>query len=68
MKSYRAYLLDKSGRIANPSKIIQADDDAKAIEIAKQLVDGHDVEVWDGQRRITKLTHDAKGDALPDQS
>jgi hypothetical protein len=31
-------------------------DDAEAIEKAKGLVNGHDVEVWSGPRLVAKLT------------
>jgi hypothetical protein len=33
------------------------DDDEAAIAAAKQLVDGHDVELWQGAWKITTLTH-----------
>jgi hypothetical protein len=34
--------------------------DAKAIVLAKQLVDGHDVELWSGSRFVIRLNHQAK--------
>jgi hypothetical protein len=36
-----------------------ADDDDKAVEIAKKLVDGRDVEVWHLARKIAVLRHKA---------
>ena len=60
MGSYRAYLLDKDGRIHQPPKVIEANDDSEAAQAAQQLVDGHDVELWEGQRRIAKFTHENK--------
>jgi hypothetical protein len=35
-------------------------DDAEAIDKAKRLVDGHDVELWSGERLVTRLKAKAK--------
>ena len=37
-------------------KLIEAADDEQAVEIAKRYVDGHDVEVWDGDRKVSRLS------------
>jgi hypothetical protein len=51
MAEYRAYRI-KDGRISTPPNIIVADDDKRAIEQAKQLVDGADIELWDRARFV----------------
>ena len=35
-------------------------DDTEAIAKAKRLVDGHDVELWNGDRLVTRLSHEKK--------
>jgi hypothetical protein len=60
MPDYRAYQL-KNNRVAGPPNIVAADNDQDAIEQAKKLVDGHDVELWDGARFVIGLkSTDAK--------
>ena len=54
MPSYRAYLINKENRVEG-FKVIEADNDADALEAAKRLVDGHDVEVWLLDRKVGRL-------------
>lgn len=54
MPEYRAYLI-KDKHISDAPTMIEANDDAIAIEQAKQLVDGHDVELWQGPRFVIGL-------------
>ena len=35
-------------------------DDEAAISSAERLVDGHDVELWSGERFVVKLDHQEK--------
>jgi len=51
---YRAYIIDHDGHIQRFEPIVCADDDT-TIAAAKRLVDGHDVEVWQGARKVTLL-------------
>ena len=51
MKEYRAYLIGPDGHIQQRIDILCADDNA-ARERAKQLVDGHDVELWQLDRQM----------------
>ena len=37
------------------SRAFVCDDDADAIVWANQLVDGHDIELWSGERFVTRL-------------
>jgi len=54
MADYRAYLI-KDKHIAAAPTMIEADADDAAIEQARQLVDGHDVELWQGPRFVIGL-------------
>ena len=51
-----AYLIGHDGRIERRVEMLCADDEA-AKDQAKQLVDGHDVELWQRDRRITEFKH-----------
>jgi hypothetical protein len=59
MGEYRAYILDADGRIASAVNF-ESDDDESARVKAKQLVDGHDVELWQLGRRIETFKHRPK--------
>jgi hypothetical protein len=52
---YLLYKLDSAGHISGVPTIITQPDDGTAIDQAKQLVDGHDLELWDGQRLVGKI-------------
>ena len=51
MPEYRAYLISSNGRIQQRIELV-CEDETTAKERAKQLVDGHDVELWQGTRKI----------------
>ena len=59
MAHYRAYLIARDDRIQKAVDLDCPDDEA-AIEAAKQLVDGHDVELWQQNRKITRLANKPK--------
>jgi hypothetical protein len=59
MPEYRAYLIGSDGHFFL-SEVIEAADDAAAVEAAKPLVDGHDIELWQRDRKITVLKSDPK--------
>lgn len=54
--AYRAYLIDPDGHIVSRVDL-KCDDDDSAKDRAKSLVDGHDVELWDGSRKIVTFSH-----------
>jgi hypothetical protein len=54
MTDYRAYTVGPDGHFI-PSRTFICGNDADAIVWAKQLVDGHDVELWSGERMVIKL-------------
>jgi hypothetical protein len=51
---YRAYVVGHDGHFMRFEALICADD-AEAIAKAKRLVDYHDVELWSGDRFVTRL-------------
>jgi hypothetical protein len=56
MAEYRAYIVGEEGRIVRAVELLCPDDES-AKEYAKNLVDGHDVELWQGERKIAKFHH-----------
>ena len=61
MPEYRAYIegSDEDGRFVYIHPLICADD-TEATEKAKQVVVGHAVELWCGERLVMRLEHRAK--------
>lgn len=56
MAEYRAYIIGDDGHfISFRAFVCDTDDDATVW--AKQLVDGHDIELWNGERRVIRLSH-----------
>jgi hypothetical protein len=58
MTDYRAYIVGPDGRFLT-FEIVTADSDEQAVATAKKFVNGHDVEVWDLDRKIAVLSHKA---------
>jgi hypothetical protein len=54
MQHYRVYVIGQDGRFIKSIDLSCADDGA-AIESAKHLIDGHDVELWQRDRRIARF-------------
>jgi hypothetical protein len=52
MQHYRAYILGHDGHILRPVEL-HCEDDEAAKEKARKLVDGHDVELWQLDRKIS---------------
>lgn len=57
MQDYRAYLMSRDGRIKDRVEFYCETEEA-AKERAKQLVDGHDVELWHRDQRIATFRHE----------
>jgi hypothetical protein len=57
MPEYRVYTIGLDGRFVRSDEIISSDD-VEAIEAARQFVDGHDVELWQRDRRIAQFKHE----------
>jgi len=51
MAEYRAHILDEDGHVDRAILFLCPDDEA-AKKYARQFVDGHDVELWQGDRQI----------------
>jgi hypothetical protein len=56
MQEYRAYIVGDDGHFLRAVDISCEDDDT-AKEHAKRLVDGHDVELWQLDRKIETFKH-----------
>jgi hypothetical protein len=54
MQEYRAYLVGPDGHFIGFEPLVCAND-SEAIEKAKQLIDGRDVELWNGPRFVMRL-------------
>jgi hypothetical protein len=54
MSEYRAYAVGHDEHFIGFEALVRADD-AEAIEKTKRLVDGHDFELWSGDRLVTRL-------------
>ena len=57
VNGYRAYIIDTAGHIVRRVDLFCPDDDAATKE-AQELVDGHDVELWQLDRRIAEFKHE----------
>ena len=51
MHDYRVYVIGVFGGFIKSVDLSCADDSA-AIEAAKQLIDGHDIELWQQDRKV----------------
>jgi hypothetical protein len=56
MPEYRVYIIGSDGHFYSSVPLECADDDM-AKERSKQLVDGHDVELWQRDRKIARFDH-----------
>lgn len=54
MRGFRAYIIDADGHIALRIDI-EALDETAARDRAKQLVNGHAVELWEGATKIARF-------------
>ena len=62
MRDYRAYILGIDGhRFVRVKEFSSGHpDDEAALSAAKQLIDGHDVELWDCGRLVARLSPDGE--------
>lgn len=54
MPEYRACLVSDEGGVVRSVQLLCPDDES-AREYARQLVDGHDIELWKGDIRIERF-------------
>lgn len=56
MPNYRVYPVSKGRQVApGPSIAISCEDEQDGIRQAQQLVEGYELELWDGPRFIIRL-------------
>jgi hypothetical protein len=60
MADYRIYVLSDDGHISGPPHVVVCNTDHEAIEQAIPYVNGDDVEIWEGKRRVTRLVSGSK--------
>ena len=64
MAHYRAYIIGNDGRVVKAIDLLQ-DNDEMAGQAAKRLVERHDVEVWQRERKVAAFkSHPANASAL----
>jgi hypothetical protein len=54
VNEYRAYMIGDDGHLLS-SRVFVTGNDADAIVWAEQMVDGHDVELWSGERFVRRV-------------
>jgi hypothetical protein len=64
MSEYKFYAIERDGHITRPPAARDCMDDAEALKEARQLVNGHDIEVWQSSRLVAYLTPDDKQSEL----
>jgi hypothetical protein len=64
MAEYRAYFVGNDGHFVSVRAFL-CEGDADARVWASQLVDGHDVELWSGERFVVKLEAEKQPKAAP---
>jgi hypothetical protein len=56
MAAYQAFAIGSDGRFVLYEPLI-CDNDNDAIAKARRLVDGHDIELWNGARLVIRLSY-----------
>jgi hypothetical protein len=56
MAEYRAYFVGEDEHFVSFRNLV-CNTDEEATAWARQLVDGHDVELWNGPRFVARLSH-----------
>lgn len=69
MQDYRAYILNIDGhRFLKSSQFPnEFQDDTTALEAAKRLVVGYDIEVWQRARMVARFDHKSRAVTVDDQ-
>ena len=57
MVDYRVYVIGSDGRFYR-SLLLDCIDDDEAVEQAKKQLDGHDIELWQLDRKVAMLDHE----------
>jgi hypothetical protein len=56
MADYRVYVIGSDGRFYR-SVLLDCIDDAEAMEQARKQLDGHDIELWQLDRKVALIDH-----------
>ncbi len=56
MPEYRAYIVGDDDHFLGFEEMV-CHDDSEAVANAKRFVDGHDIEIWSGDRMVMRLSH-----------
>ena len=59
MAEYRIYRIGPDGHFTGFEALV-CDDDGQAIDKAKQMLDGLDLQIWSGPRFVGSVKHEAK--------
>ena len=62
MQGYRAFIIGEDGHVRDRVDLL-CEDETEARRQAQRLVDGHDVELWQLDRKIETFTHRPKTNA-----
>jgi hypothetical protein len=55
LREYRIYRLTTDGHIESPPDVIECEDDDDAFERARAQLNGNDIEIWLGERRVAVI-------------
>ena len=55
MPDYRIYLITQDNHIASAPIRIVCDNDLAAVQQSHKLLDGNDIQLWQGRRLVTQL-------------
>ena len=55
MPAYRLFKLRDADHIVGASTMVECHSDAEVIAKAKAMLDGLDIEIWDGPRLVVRL-------------
>ena len=55
MHHYRIYKMAGDKRIPGPPQVFTCSDDEEAVSKVKQVLDGQDIEVWQGAHLVSRL-------------
>ena len=55
MPQYRIYTVKPGGHLLGPSNVVECPNDQDAVNEAKQLLDGHLIEIWQGARMVSGI-------------
>jgi hypothetical protein len=61
MPKYRIFSLTSDDHIDGAPALVFCENDSAALKHAKRMLDGHNLEVWEGDRRVSRLNSTDSG-------